>query len=196
MSSRLLQKIDKNVEGTEIDVSEDRFPFLVDAGLSEKLPKETVSSYLGQVSPNSSAQALQEHLATESSPFQDEVKNPIIRMKKTSYKPDNFKSLQRWEGFVVEVREESFIARLIDLTEERPEEEAEFPFSEITYKEDLRFITEGAIFYWSIGYHISRSGTYTRASRIFFRRLPAWSVSEIKEAKHEAERVYNLFNSK
>lgn len=99
----------------------------------------------------------------------------------------HFELVQRWEGFVLEVKENSFIARLIDLTEEGPEEEAEFPLEEI-YKDDRKLITPGAVFYWNIGYLDSSSGR-TRASIVRFRRLPAWTVGEIKEAKREAQRI-------
>ena len=99
---------------------------------------------------------------------------------------DTFISLQEWEGIVEEVREDSFDARLVDLTQESPDEILEdFPLDDIS-EEDRNLVAPGAVFYWCIGYHV-RKGQRSRTSEIRFRRLPAWSEGEIEDARRKAE---------
>lgn len=105
---------------------------------------------------------------------------------------NRFIELQKWEGTVIQVFKESYTARLIDLTEERPDEEAEFSFDEI-HDEDIPLVEPGAIFYWSIGYPVIR-GQRFRASVIRFRRLPKWSEEEIITAAEEAEYLEMLLD--
>ncbi len=80
------------------------------------------------------------------------------------------------------------MARLQDLTEKGPEEEAEFPIEEVS-DEDRKFIKSGAIFYWNIGYLDSRTGQRRRVSIIRFRRLPAWRKEEISASQIEALKI-------
>jgi hypothetical protein len=100
---------------------------------------------------------------------------------------ENFITLARWEGRVLEVTESSLIAALIDeLDHESPEEEARIPIDEIS-PADLELVKPGALFYWSIGYRLSGSGQRFRESVIRFRRLPRWSIEEIEHARRRVE---------
>lgn len=110
--------------------------------------------------------------------------------------PDKFISLQKWEGIVTEIGEDYFIAKLVNLTGEGPEESATFPFSEISSEEDTQLLKIGAVFYWSIGYYERAKGTRIRSSLIRFRRLPMWTESIIKAAQKEAERLNEFFGWK
>ena len=96
--------------------------------------------------------------------------------------------LQKWEGFVLEVTEDSFWARLVDLTEEGPEEEAEFPLEKVSAEEQER-VVPGAVFYWSIEYHDTSSGPSQPKSIIHFPRLPIWQKEEIENALKQAEEI-------
>ena len=99
---------------------------------------------------------------------------------------NTFISLQEWEGIVEKVKEESFDARLVDLTRNNPDEVLEdFPLDDIS-EEDRRLVAPGAVFYWCIGYHV-RKGQRSRTSEIRFRRLPVWGEAEIEEARQTAE---------
>jgi hypothetical protein len=120
---------------------------------------------------------------------------PIL-LRTANFRPqDRFVSLQKWEGVVLGVGHDSFLARLVDLTLGSPEEEGEFCLDDIS-EEDRPLLKLGAIFYWNIGYHDSRTGQRRKVSEIRFRRLPAWTMKEIEAAKREATRLRDLIGWK
>lgn len=121
---------------------------------------------------------------------------PVIFYRKGSLIRDRYIVLNKWEGKVTEVREDSFIALLLDQDSiHTTDEEAEFPIDEVPIP-DRPLIEPGAIFYWSIGYIDKISGQRMRVSDIRFRRLPVWSSEEIERAKKNAQRVRDLLNWK
>jgi hypothetical protein len=98
-----------------------------------------------------------------------------------------------WECTVVNVGEASFTATLRSLRDpDDSEKEAEIPIEEVT-PDDLELLHPGAVFYWTIGYDISSSGTRRRASQIKFRRLPAWTKKDIERVQHRADELFALF---
>jgi hypothetical protein len=99
-----------------------------------------------------------------------------------------FTALQEWEGYVLWVSDETFSARLIDLTDRRKneDEEADFPLTDLSDSQ-RRELRPGAIFRWAIGYRRTRSGTKERVSKIVFRRLPAWTERELESNRRKAE---------
>lgn len=105
---------------------------------------------------------------------------------------DIFMALQRWEGVVIECREETFLARLTDLTAEGTEEEVELLLADVP-DEDRSLIAAGAVFYWAIGYRYEASGQSSRVSTLRFRRLPVWSASELEAARERAREVAEVF---
>ena len=149
------------------------------------LPLEQILSYLTDLGSESSVSKTEELLIRETLPFKGNGTTPMLRPI-TEPLEDNFVSLQKWEGTVIEVMKDSFIARLQDLTQEGPDEEAEFSIEEVS-EDDKHLVEPGAIFYWNIGYHDSRSGQRRRSSIIRFRRLPAWTKEDIETAKREAK---------
>lgn len=106
---------------------------------------------------------------------------------------DYFRVLQKWEGHVLEVDNEVFLARLIPISGQEDVQEAEIYLTEVT-EEDRDFLEPGAVFYWSIGYLVRPSGTL-RASVIRFRRLPAWTEDDLRKAEHDAHRWGDLFSA-
>ncbi len=95
--------------------------------------------------------------------------------------------LQKWEGVVLEVRQDTFVARIFDEAGKHPDEEIELPKEELSpFESDL--LEAGAIFYWTIGYRqrLPR-GQRERVSLIRLRRLPAWSRAELSAAHARAE---------
>lgn len=74
--------------------------------------------------------------AKQSTPNQPDFENTNPKRETISYlKPikaqSKFTALQKWEGFVLEVGEETFTARLVDLKNKGIEEEAEIYLAEV-----------------------------------------------------------------
>jgi hypothetical protein len=115
---------------------------------------------------------------------------PIIEFPSVQVRINRMVSLQKWQGYVLKVLENSLWVRLIDLTQHGPDEEAEISLDEIS-PDDLELIKPGAIFYWNIGYLDLYSGQRIRSSVIRFQRIPVWSDEEINAAREEAERLQN-----
>lgn len=118
------------------------------------------------------------------------ILKPILR-----FDPDELKeravSLQKWEGVVTEVGKDIFRARLLDLTEENPEEEADFSIDEVS-EDDRSLIKPGGVFYWSLGYLTTRTGQVIKSSIVKFRRLPAWTESEMRRAQEQAMEIRQI----
>lgn len=159
--------------------------------LGKKLPGVKVLSYQTNIIADSFVPSLEQEqqLNKKTVPFKGTGTLPIFP-KITAPPRDNFVSLQKWEGVVIELLQDSFLARLYDLTQKGPDEEAEFPLEEVS-EEDKSLIMPGAIFYWNIGYHDSHYGQRQRSSIIRFRRLPSWRKEEIEASKREADRIKN-----
>lgn len=119
----------------------------------------------------------------------DEQKEvPLIYFLPEHKRASNFKSLQKWRGTVLEVYKDCFLARLVDIQQDTADEEAEIYLTEIS-DEDLSLIEPGAVFYWSIGYHVDPSGQRKRSSIIRFRRLPEWRTEELEKAQNRADQI-------
>jgi hypothetical protein len=94
--------------------------------------------------------------------------------------------LQEWEGVVLEVSVEGFLARISDASGDHEDEEVELSSEEVS-EIDRPLVEPGAIFYWTIGYRQRLPiGTRERVSRLRFRRLPAWTKRELEEARDRA----------
>ena len=157
----------------------------IEQRFSQPLPVEQVFSYLNDPSLESSLSG--QRIFSETVSEEKYFEPPIINSKEIQTRTDNFISLQKWEGIVLKILADSFIARLIDLSEEGPDEEAEFPFEEVG--EDAELVKPGAIFYWNIGYLDTSKGQRIRSSMIRFRRLPVWQRAEIDDTKDRARQL-------
>ena len=93
---------------------------------------------------------------------------------------DYSKAIQKWEGKVISLSDDTFRAVLTPILGDKLEQEAEIYVQDVTPDERL-FIEPGAIFYWSIGY-LERPSGRVRESVIRFRRLPMWTDNEVKKA--------------
>ena len=91
-------------------------------------------------------------------------------------------ALQEWEGYVLEIRGDEFVARLVDLTagSSHEEEEATIPVVELSAT-DAAALREGGIFRWVIGYQFDPSGTKKRVSQIVFRDLRRLTARDVRE---------------
>lgn len=121
----------------------------------------------------------------ETIPLRTPANPPLLRWDSTTSLDDKAFSLQKWEGIVTEIHADYFVAQLHDLTADNPEEEAELPINDIS-DNDKPLLKSGAVFYWSIGYFVTRTGQRKRESVIKFRRLPAWTAKEIQALKERA----------
>ena len=116
--------------------------------------------------------------------FQFEAPAQVARLDRPTFR-GSFQALQKWEGSVLSVGKESFAARLVDLSQPRTDEEAEFAIEEVP-PSDRSLVAPGAVFYWQIGYFDAPGGQRRRMSEIRFRRLPAWNRKELEEARARA----------
>jgi hypothetical protein len=100
------------------------------------------------------------------------------------------KKIQRWQGLVesVSMKDNTFTARLKDLTEGGTDERAEIEMDDIS-PEDLKLLTEGALFYWSVG-HFMENGQSVKRSDIRFQRLITLDSDDIDEIKFNIELKY------
>jgi len=153
-----------------------------------------VDDFLGQLAPGSTDPYSNEVKGEQGFyGFKERLAASVFRVEKSSPIQDRFLLLQKWEGTVIEVCRDSFIARLVDLTERGADEEAEFDVDEVSVA-DRPLIEAGSVFYWSIGYTDTAGGQRKRMSTIRFRRLPMWTSKELEEAKNKAAKTRALLD--
>lgn len=103
-------------------------------------------------------------------------------------------ALQEWEGCVVEIGEETFEARLLDVTAGAlyDTESASIPLNEISHGRDR--LEVGSIFRWVIGYERTPGGTTQRVSRIHVRDLPVVTESDLRAGREWARETMEKFD--
>ncbi len=99
-------------------------------------------------------------------------------------------TLQSWKGVVVEIKEDSFVAELEDLTNGGTKEIAEVELFSVS-PDDRKLVSEGASFYWNIGYKMNY-GQITKESLIRFQRIIDWNEDDYDQA---ADRASDLFEN-
>jgi hypothetical protein len=112
---------------------------------------------------------------------------PIVTASPHTYlDPDQFRIEAAFDGTVLHVGDDSFIARLENKLDPNDiQEEAEFAFNEIP-SADKPLIARGAMFYWFIGKTEKPHGQQGNTSLIRFRRLPVWTEHAVTGAKTRA----------
>lgn len=97
------------------------------------------------------------------------------------------RALQEWEGYVVSIDDDEFVARLVDVTAgmSYDSEEAIIPLDELSDR-DATSMTVGSIFRWVIGYERSPEGTRKRVSQIVFRDLPRMTDGDLQAGREWA----------
>jgi hypothetical protein len=99
-----------------------------------------------------------------------------------------FSTLERWEGHVVEVTDDGFVAHLTKGSRQLgPDEQAEFDREEVS-PDDLELLRPGAVFYWTTGYETAAHGQRQIVSRLRFQRLPPPTDEELEVAWAAAAR--------
>ena len=108
--------------------------------------------------------------------------------------PDGLHVVQEWEGYVIEIVEDEFVARLVDLTagSSHEEEEATIPLTAIS-DGDAAALLVGRIFRWVIGYEHSSSGNKKCVSRIVLRDLPRLTDRDLRQGRKWARETMQAF---
>ena len=127
-------------------------------------------------------------------PLSAYLPRPAPQRKHLKARP-SLHALQEWEGYVTEIGENEFVARLTDLTANAKVEgeEAVIPLEEIS-DDDTAKLRLGGIFRWVIGYERSGTGTKRRVSQIVFRDLPVVTKSDVREGEAWARETLRLLN--
>ena len=104
-------------------------------------------------------------------------------------------ALQEWEGHVVHIEHDAFVARLVDLTAgmSHEGEEATISLDEISER-DVARMEVGSIFRWVIGYERSPEGTQKRVSQFVFRDLPRMTESDLRTGREWAGKIAAVLN--
>lgn len=127
----------------------------------------------------------QTHLEDAASSIAPIRRHPFARRKVSA----RVEVLQKWEGYVEEIGEETFTARLVDKSGTEPEQQAELLISDVAI-DDRDLLVAGGVFYWTIGYRNDVCGGLRRTSSLRFRRLPAWSQKELSKAREQAAEAF------
>lgn len=95
-----------------------------------------------------------------------------------------------WEGYVVEIGDETFTAHLrnVGSASSEADEYAEFSISDVNSSQ-RHLLVEGAIFRWLIGTQRLLGGQRQRVSELFFRNLPVHRLAEFQREVARAEKV-------
>ncbi|HEY5370172.1 MAG TPA: hypothetical protein VIJ75_14410 [Hanamia sp.] len=98
------------------------------------------------------------------------------------------KKIQSWKGVIISYTNKTFTAKLLDLDAGGTFEIGEFEKEDIS-PDDLNLLSEGAIFYWSVG-HYMENGQSVKRSDIRFQRLITLDENDIENTKLNIERRY------
>lgn len=108
---------------------------------------------------------------------------------------DRIKMLQQWECIVSRVQDDCVECEMHDLTDEsKPVEFAEIYLDEFN-EFDRALLCEGAIFYWSIGHEIKRTGQVRRYSELRVRRMPPLTPLKKREINKRAGQLSELLEA-
>jgi hypothetical protein len=106
---------------------------------------------------------------------------------------DRFDLLQQWECTIEEIGDGIVTASIRDLTDRtQPDEIVDLPIDEFS-PADSELVAPGAVFYWTIGYRTTPTGTKERVSRFRVRRMPSPTRRQIESIAREADELASLF---
>lgn len=153
-----------------------------------RLPK------LGTRTSNDSSGSVSHALDASVRQEQKLVYSPLIRYSGGERPRVKTEILKQWIGEVVEVTSDSIWALLSDAQSDLVSESVEIPLNEIS-SADHALLVPGAVFYWSIGYERTLSGTVKRVSEIRVRRSPLWSEHYLEKIKSQASKIFESLTS-
>lgn len=152
---------------------------------------------------NSSVKRFAEELkdvAVEEAKEDIEKKYPSLDLPKlnefisNSHERQFSKKIQKWKGMILEHNEKMFKARLYDLNLGGTFEIGEFENDDIS-PDDLSLLSEGAVFYWSVG-HYMENGQSVKRSDIRFQRLVTLDEEEIDRSLDNVKSKYSNFKER
>ena len=158
-------------------------------GVKELVSQALARRQIGTVPPSPETEAASTlHLPLCSPNSSDPY--PLVSFPPAAPRRATLHALQEWEGHVVDIGDEEFVARLADLTAGRTHEsdEAIIPMAEISEHDASRMVP-GSIFRWVIGYERSPEGTRKRVSQIVFRDLPRVTSTDLRQGEEWAHKV-------
>ena len=142
--------------------------------------------------PTGSATITAQGKASEFQPRSLEIV-PLVRLKTSASPPRRFRILQRWEGIVTGISEDTVWADLTDMTDaSNPQEVVSFSLDDIS-EADRTILAEGSSFYWSLGYETSEGGQIKRVSEIRLRRNLLWSQRHVDLIESRAADLFKEF---
>jgi hypothetical protein len=119
---------------------------------------------------------------------------PVMATAPQPPRTSSLRPSQEWEGKVVRVEDDAFVALLYDKTNrENPTEEVRLDASDIS-DDQWSTVRPGAIFYWTIGREKSPAGQIRNISEIVFQRSPRWTVKMIQSSKERARSLARVFS--
>lgn len=129
----------------------------------------------------------------------ERIKTPPVR-KAINRRLPFFKTMTKWVGEVIEIHENSFLARVYEEKNNNIsgsyDDYVDFNFAEVS-DTDRRFIKDGAIFDWHIGQRFKPHGQMENTSIIIFRRMPVWRnyLEKAEEKAKEFAKMMGWSNS-
>jgi len=108
----------------------------------------------------------------------------LIEEASSTYEP-----IESFEGYVVNVFKETFVARLTNLTDDS-EHEMEIFIDSLSCKDDIKRLEKGAIFFWAISLR-KYAEREDIISTLLFRRGACWTKEEIQLAETKADTISN-----
>lgn len=115
----------------------------------------------------------------------EKIELPLIKSSKSNL--NYICNSLNWIGTVIEIKDETFTAVLINTDENTTHEIAEFERKEISNC-DLHLLKVGAVFYWSIGY-ANYYGQIMKQSFIRFKRSINLSNNEFESIMDEVDKL-------
>ena len=107
----------------------------------------------------------------------------------------SFHAQQEWEGYVIKIEDDTFVAHLVDITAGESYEslEAIVPLENLS-EHDATNMEIDSVFRWVIGQEVSPEGARRSMSRIVLRDLPRITADDIRAGKKWAREMTVALN--
>jgi hypothetical protein len=111
---------------------------------------------------------------------------------KPTFPRTHYSKVQKWVGHIIDIKEDTFIAELEDITTPGTLEVVEFEKSDVS-PDEIKFIQIGAGFYWSIG-QANINGQRAKQSILIFQKGVNFSSSDVDVIEERVQELYSGFN--